>query len=82
MWRKCFLNIIHLNPAWQISALPEQTIYEHLQWAYSIVTVSCAHHGFVATYKEQYIYNWGLLPGMSKIHSQSIQISSDAHSTS
>lgn len=35
MWRKCFFDIIHLNPAWQVSALPEQTIYEHLHWTHN-----------------------------------------------
>lgn len=47
MRRECFLNIVHLNPAWQISALPEQAIYEHLHWTQSITTVSCACHRFV-----------------------------------
>lgn len=79
MWRKCFLNIIHLNPTWQISALPEKTIYEHLQWTYSITTVSRACHGFAARNKEQYLHNWGLLPGKSNSHSQSIKTSSEAH---
>jgi hypothetical protein len=82
MRRKCFLNIVHLNPAWQISALPEQTIYEHLNWTQSITRVSCARHRSVATNKEQYLHNQGLLPGKSKSHSQNIQTSSDAHPAS
>ncbi|KDR12446.1 hypothetical protein L798_13498 [Zootermopsis nevadensis] len=44
MRRKCSFNIVHLYPARQVSALPEQTIYENLKHIFRIKTILSLDH--------------------------------------